>query len=102
MDGWVGGRAMDRRKGGREGEREGGRKDEWMDGWMEGGVEGMKGALIPKSESPGRWTQDESSLGHAVFQVPLQVFVSKASGQLKIQAEAQKGSVAWVFGNSQP
>ena len=33
---------------------------------MEGWVEGMKGALIPKSESPGRWTQDESSLGHAV------------------------------------
>ena len=32
MDGWVGGRVMDRRKEGREGEREGGRKDEWMDG----------------------------------------------------------------------
>ena len=37
-----------------------------------------------------------------LFRVPLQVFVSKASGQLKIQAEAQKCSVAWVFGNSQP
>ena len=67
---------------------------------MEGWVDGMKGALIPKSESPGRWTQDESSLGHAAFQVPLQGFGSKASWQLKIQAEAQKCSMAWVFGNS--
>ena len=69
-----------------------------MDGWMDG----MKRALIPKSESPRRWTEHESSLGQAAFQVPLQGFASKASGQLKIHAEAQKCGVGQGCGDCQP